>query len=83
MANKLFDLGLDTAIARNSEQYLLILRGMAESAEKRAIQESYGKGFQVVFIATTAISASALVASLVIRKFSMDKILLAQFTARK
>lgn len=83
MANKLSDLGLDTAIARNSEQYLLILRDMADSAEKTAIKESYMKGFQVVFITTTAISASALVASLAIRKFSMDRILLAQFTVKK
>lgn len=40
------------------------------------------KGFDSVFIMTTAVSASALVVSFIIRKYSMDKILLAQFSAR-
>jgi hypothetical protein len=41
------------------------------------------KGFHYVFAAMTGIAASALVVSFVIRKFSMDKVFLTQFTARK
>lgn len=55
---------------------------MVDSAKKTAILECYVKGFESVFVMVTALAASALVVSLVIRKFSMDKILLTQFTAK-
>lgn len=55
---------------------------MAEGAEKTAILESYMHGFHAVFIFVTAISGSALLASLVIRKFSMDKILLTAYSVK-
>jgi hypothetical protein len=42
---------------------------------KTAILESYVEGFQSVFIAMMSMSASALVASLLIRKSSMNKAL--------
>ncbi|KAG9191816.1 hypothetical protein G6011_10550 [Alternaria panax] len=82
MSDKLSELGLHTSIAHNSEQYIFVLRTMADSPHKSAILSSYMKGFDSVFIMTTAVSASALVVSLIIRKYSMDKILLAQFSAR-
>ncbi len=55
---------------------------MAEGAEKVAILESYMHGFHAVFIFVTAVSASAFVASFVIRKFSMDKILHAAYSVK-
>lgn len=82
MSSKLTALGLPTQIARDSEQYIFVLRAMADGAKKTAILESYMHGFHAVFIFATAISASALVASLVIRKFSMDKILLAAYSVK-
>ncbi|KAH8644881.1 hypothetical protein IG631_02345 [Alternaria alternata] len=82
MSDKLSELGLPTSIAHDSEQYIFVLRTMADSPQKSVILSSYMKGFDSVFIMTTAVSASALVVSLVIRKYSMDKILLAQFSAR-
>lgn len=82
MKDKLSESGLPTDIAHDSEQYVFILRTMTDVTEKTAIVESYVKGFQSVFIMMTVISASALLVSFVIRKFSMDKILLTQFTAK-
>lgn len=55
---------------------------MSDGPQKKAILESYMHGFRSVFIFATAISGSALVVSLVIRKFSMDKILLATFSVK-
>jgi hypothetical protein len=82
MSGKLSDQGLPTAIAHDSERYVFVLRTMADSPHKTAILQSYMKGFESVFIMTTTIGASALVVSFAIKKFSMDKILLAQFTAK-
>lgn len=82
MSSKLSELGLPTTIAHESEHYVFVLRTMADSAQKTAILVSYVKGFQSVFLLTTAVSAAGLVASLAIRKSSMDKALHAQYTAR-
>lgn len=82
MSSNLTALGLPTEIAHDSEQFVFRLRAMAEGAQKTAILECYMHGFHAVFIFVTAISASALVASLVIRKFSMDKILLTAFSVK-
>lgn len=82
MSNKLSNLRQATAIARDSESYIFILRTMADSPKKTAILESYMEGFDSVFIMMTAIAGSALLVSLVIKKFSMDKDLRTQFTAR-
>ena len=82
MSGKLSELGLPTAIAHDSERYVLVLHTMEDSLEKRTILKSYMAGFDSVFIMITAISASAFLVSFIIRKFSMDKILLAQFSAR-
>lgn len=82
MSGKLASFGIETDIAHDSERWLFILREMADGPEKSGIRESYMAGFHAVFIMTMSVAASALVVSLFIRKFSMDKILLAQFTAR-
>ncbi|KAJ4407042.1 hypothetical protein N0V91_004208 [Didymella pomorum] len=82
MSSKLSALGLPTQIAHDSEQYVFVLRTMAEGAQKTAVLESYRHGFHAVFIFVTAISGSALVTSFVIRKFSMDKILLTAFSVK-
>lgn len=82
MLSKLSKLGLPTQIAHNSEQYVFVLQAMSDGPQKKAILESYMHGFRSVFIFATAISGSALVVSLVIRKFSMDKILLATFSVK-
>lgn len=82
MSKKLQDYGLPGSIAHDSERWVFVLREMTDSPKKTAILESYMKGFDSVFIMMTGIAASALLASFVIRKFSMDKILMTQFTAR-
>lgn len=82
MSNKLSELGLPAQIAHDSEQYVFVLRAMTAGAQKTAIQESYMHGFHSVFIFVTAISGSALIASLVIRRFSMDKILLTAYSVK-
>jgi hypothetical protein len=82
MSSKLTAFGLPTQIAHDSEQYIFHLRVMKEGVEKTAILESYTHGFHAVFIFVTAISASALVVSFVIRKFSMDKVLQTAFSVK-
>lgn len=82
MSSKLTALGIPKQIAHDSEQFVFKLRAMAEGVERTAILESYMYGFHAVFIFMTAISASALVASFMIRKFSMDKILLTAYSVR-
>ncbi|KAF2035075.1 MFS general substrate transporter [Setomelanomma holmii] len=82
MSGHLSTFGLQKSIAHDSERWVYILRTMEASPKKTAILESYVKSFESVFVVMAGIAASALVASFVIRKFSMDKILLAQFTAR-
>jgi len=82
MSGKLSELGLPTSIAHESESYVFVLRTIADSPQKSAILESYKKGFESVYIMLTAVSMSALVASFVIKRFSMDKTLLAQYSAR-
>jgi hypothetical protein len=82
MSHHLSELGLPTDIAHDSERWVFVLREMTDSTRKTAILESYMQGFHYVFAVMTGIAGSALVASFIIRKFSMDKILMTQFTAR-
>jgi hypothetical protein len=82
MSGHLAEFGLPTDIAHDSERWVYILRNMASSPQKTAILESYMTGFHHVFIMMTVVAGSALVVSFVIRKFSMDKVLSTQFTAR-
>ncbi|KAF2124990.1 MFS general substrate transporter [Dothidotthia symphoricarpi CBS 119687] len=83
MADRLSDHGLPTSIAQDSERYIFVLRTMADSdPQKIAILESYSKGVQAVFIMMAAISASALLFSGTIKKFSMNKELTTAYSAR-
>jgi fucose permease len=80
MSGHLKELGLPTEIAHDSERWVYVLRTMANDEKKTAILESYMQGFHYVFM--TAVAGSALVVSFAIKKFSMNKRLSAQFTAR-
>lgn len=82
MSDHLSRLALPLNIAHDSERWVYILRSMDDSAEKTAILESYMVGFDSVFILMTGVAASALIASFFIKKFSMEKLLVAQFSAR-
>ncbi|KAL5115176.1 hypothetical protein ACEQ8H_006930 [Pleosporales sp. CAS-2024a] len=82
MSTHLTASGLSTDIAHDSEQWVHLLRTMPDGPHKTAILESYMKGFHYVFLMMTGASASALLVSFVIRKFSMDKVLATRFTAR-
>lgn len=82
MSGHLAEFGLPAEIAHDSEQWVYILRTMADGPQKTAILEAYMKGFHTVFIMMTGVAGSALAVSFVIRKFSMDKVLSTQFTAR-
>lgn len=78
MGDALSDAGLPADIAREAECYVFILRIMADSEpRKTAILESYTKGFHAVFVATTAVSASALMVGFLVRKASMETVRLA------
>lgn len=76
MSSALSESGLPTGIAQESERFTFVLQIMPEAdPRKAAILACYSKGFRSVFAATTAMSASALLASMVIRKFAMDPVL--------
>lgn len=83
MAGKLTSFGLPTSIAHDSERYIFVLRTMKETdPQKIAILESYTKGIQSVFILMMAVSASALLVSGTIKKYSMNKELSAAYSAK-
>ncbi|KAF1925253.1 MFS general substrate transporter [Didymella exigua CBS 183.55] len=82
MSSRLTALGLPTPIAHDFEQDVFVLRIMADVAQKTAVLESHMHGFHAVFIFITAVSGSALAASFVFRKFSMDKVLLTAYSVK-
>lgn len=83
MSSKLSELGLPTAIAHDSERYIHVLRTMApDDPRLSATLDAYLHGFQGVWILMTAICGSALLTSLFIKKFDMNKELVTKFTAR-
>ena len=74
MKSKLESFGLPDEIAHDSERYIYVLRTMAADDPKRIeILESYLHGFRGVFILMLSVAASAFAASLVIKKFDMNK----------
>lgn len=78
MGSALSDAGLPTDIARDSERYIFILHSMADvDPRKSALLGSYSRGFHAVFVAMAVLSAAALLASLSIRRCSMDTVRLA------
>lgn len=84
MSSKLETLGLPTSIAHDSERYVFIINKMAPTDPQRiAIIEAYIHGYRGVWILMIAACASALVVSALIRRFSMDKILVSNHSARK
>jgi hypothetical protein len=83
MSSKLSSFGLPTAIAHDSERYVFVLRTMDPTdPERLAIIESYVHGFRGVWILMTAMCGSALLVSILIKKFSMDKMLVSNHSAR-
>jgi hypothetical protein len=73
MSRSLSSSGLPVKIAEESERFVHVLQAMAETdPRKAAILESYTKGFQGVFIAMTALSASGLLMSVAIKGHGMD-----------
>ncbi|KAF1960648.1 MFS general substrate transporter [Byssothecium circinans] len=83
MSGKLASYNLPETIAHDSERYIYVLRTMAADDEKRTlILESYLHGFRAVFMLMMSVAASALVASLFIQGFNMNKKLHSQFTTR-
>ncbi|KAF2264137.1 MFS general substrate transporter [Lojkania enalia] len=84
MSSKLTALGLPSSIAHDSERYVFVLRKMAPTNPTRiAALQAYVYGFRGVWILMTAVSGSAFMISLLIKKFDMDKILLSKFSARQ
>jgi hypothetical protein len=82
MKSKLSSLGLPTTIVHESEAFVAILHTLMPSDPLRVgALEAYAHGFRAVWIMMTIVSALALIASLFIRKFSMDKLLKSEFTA--
>jgi MFS family permease len=75
MSRTLSRFDLPIRIAQESESFVYVLHAMSETdPRKSAIRESYTKGFQGVFIATTALSFSSLALSFLIKACSMDAI---------
>ncbi|PSN58839.1 MFS general substrate transporter [Corynespora cassiicola Philippines] len=73
MSHALSESSLPTGIAHDSERYVSVLWAMAESdPTKAAVLQSYAAAFHAVFTALTAMSASAWLASFLIKKSSMD-----------
>ncbi len=77
------DLGLPSQIAHDSEAYISKLHTMALNNPVRiGALEAYTHGFQAVWIFMTATAATGLLASVFIKKFSLDKILMSNYSAR-
>ena len=73
MSRVLSDSGLPIKIALDSKYYLSILYTIAETEPKKIIiLESYTTSFYAIFISIIALSASALLAGYLIKKFSID-----------
>lgn len=85
MKQKLRELGLDEAIAKNAEGFIReTLRNLpANDPLLTSALKAYAHGFRGVFIGQTTIAGFALVASLAIKHFSMDKILESKFSLQK
>lgn len=83
MSRKLSEFDLPGSIAHNSERCIYVLHTMAPDDPKRTlVLKGYLCGFRSVFVLMTSFAASALAASLFIKKFSMNKELRSKFSAR-
>ncbi|ORY67806.1 major facilitator superfamily domain-containing protein [Pseudomassariella vexata] len=80
MSSKLQDLGLPEAIALNAEGFVEQLASLKPTdATRLDILRSYEEGFHGVFWVMTGCACFGFVASLVIKRHSMDKILDSKF----
>ncbi|KAF2095775.1 MFS general substrate transporter [Rhizodiscina lignyota] len=73
---RLHDLGVSDAdhIARNAEAYVKVLTGLKRNDPTRVVVvAAYAHGFRGVWIVMTGISALGLLASVCVRRHSMDK----------
>lgn len=73
MALKLGWEGISTELAKNAEGYITILHEMPAGAEKTKIIDAYVYGFKGVYRVYLAISIVALLFSLVIKHYDMNK----------
>jgi MFS family permease len=84
MRQKLQMSGLPIEIARNAEGYLATLRALPPSSVlKQGVREAYVEGYHGVFEVMTGISAAALLLSLLIKPYSLDKELDSQHKLRE
>ena len=82
MKSKLKEVGLPDKIAHDSEGFIPKLNAMKPTDPiKIGAIKAYDHGFQMVFITMTVCSATALLVSLLIKSFSLDKLLVSNFTA--
>lgn len=73
MSRALADHGLPVNIARDAERYVFVLHTLQDTDDKKdMILEAYTQGFHAVFAAITAMAATALALSFLIRRFNMD-----------
>jgi hypothetical protein len=75
MKAKLIKLHLPVPIALNSEAYTVILRTLPNGPFKAQVLEAYASGFRGVYIGFCGISALALLVSLFIKHYDMNKVL--------
>ena len=81
MSAKLSALGLPTGIAKHAEGFMATLRSLPPASPVRAgVVEAYVHGIRGIFAFLTVISGVALLLSLFIKRYSMDKILESKYT---
>jgi MFS family permease len=84
MSNRLEELGLPTQIAHDAEGFIRALHTLAMNDPTRiGALKAYVEGFHGVFEVITGISGLGLLASLVIKRHSMDKILESRYSLRR
>ena len=87
MKHSLLSNNLDPDIAKNAEAWVeVVLRHLPDKPDDRLRiggLEAYIQGFRGAWIAMTAISAFALVLSLLVKHYSLDKILESKFVVEE
>ncbi|KAF2202025.1 MFS general substrate transporter [Delitschia confertaspora ATCC 74209] len=84
MKERLIDLGLPGSIASQSEAFVSELHGLSSNDTLRiGAQSAYVHGFKAVWLVMVTVSATGGLASLWIKRFSMDRTLQSGFTVRE
>ena len=85
MKKKLNELGLPEDIAKDAEGYVyaVLKSGQVDEAMRSKVLEAYVKGFQGVFIFMTAANGFALMGSVAIKRFSLDRILVSRYRLKE